>query len=418
MSRRRRFRTKNIIKNSNRTILYVIIATFIIASILIGSTLYNSNKSRQGSMETVNNVSNFFLEELAARRVKLISSELESLSNELSLSVGCIDDEDLKSIKSLRRYIGRMKRCYNLNKFALVDENGYIYTDHSTSTSLSMYPFISDGLKEHYMGTSNVYGLKKQLIIANPVRDITFKGAKITACFMELDIQNMFSSITLNSVQTDVYYNIYYKNGESLTKNSIGNRESGRNLMLELKEASFGSDFSKIFCSTIAIALFVYYVFEILQQTKKDSLTGLLNRHAYNADICKNPEEITALISIDMNGLKVINDTQGHAAGDEALVTLALCFRRALKNRQFGYRIGGDEFVILCRKARQDEMMDLIRRIETNVSETKYHCSVGYSYSPDGKKPVDDMLKESDMMMYAMKERFYKERGKASLKVR
>ena len=180
----------------------------------------------------------------------------------------------------------------------------------------------------------------------------------------------------------------------------------------------FGSDFSKIFCSTIATALFVYYVFEILQQTKKDSLTGLLNRHAYNADICKNPEEITALISIDMNGLKVINDTQGHAAGDEALVTLALCFRRALKSRQFGYRIGGDEFVILCRKARQDEMMDLIRRIETNVSETKYHCSVGYSYSPDGKKPVDDMLKESDMMMYAMKERFYKERGKASLKVR
>ena len=180
----------------------------------------------------------------------------------------------------------------------------------------------------------------------------------------------------------------------------------------------FGSDFSKIFCSTIAIALFVYYVFEILQQTKKDSLTGLLNRHAYNADICKNPEEITAMISIDMNGLKVINDTQGHAAGDEALVTLALCFRRALKSRQFGYRIGGDEFVILCRKTPQAEMTELIERIESNVSETEYYCSVGYSYSADGKKPVDDMLKESDMMMYAMKERFYKERGKASLKVR
>ena len=242
--RRRKFRSKNIIKESNRTIMYVVIATFIIASILIGSTLYNSNKSRQGSMETVNNVSNFFLEELAARRVKLISSEMESKSNELALSVGCIDDEDLKSIKTLRRYIGRMKRCYNLNKFALVDENGYIYTDHSTATALSMYPFLEDGLKEHYMGTSDIYGLKKQLIIANPVRDVEFQGAKITACFMELDIQNMFSSLTLNSVQTDVYYNIYYKNGESLTKNSIGNREGGRNLMKELEEASFGSDYS------------------------------------------------------------------------------------------------------------------------------------------------------------------------------
>ena len=124
------------------------------------------------------------------------------------------------------------------------------------------------------------------------------------------------------------------------------------------------------------------------------------------------------MISIDMNGLKVINDTQGHAAGDEALVTLALCFRRALKSRQFGYRIGGDEFVILCRKTPQAEMTELIERIESNVSETEYYCSVGYSYSADGKKPVNDMLKESDMMMYAMNERFYKERGKASLKIR
>ena len=173
----------------------------------------------------------------------------------------------------------------------------------------------------------------------------------------------------------------------------------------------FGSDFSGIFCSTIGIALFVYYVFEILQQTKKDSLTGLLNRHAYHADISNNPEEITALISIDMNGLKSINDTQGHAAGDEALVTLALCFRRALKSRQYGYRIGGDEFVILCRKTSRDDMSELIKRIESYVGETKYNCSIGYSYSADGKKPVEDMLRESDMMMYAMKERYYKEQG-------
>ena len=122
----------------------------------------------------------------------------------------------------------------------------------------------------------------------------------------------------------------------------------------------FESTFSRIFCPTIAFALFVYYVFEILQQTKKDSLTGLLNRHAYHADVLKNPEEITALISIDMNGLKVLNDTQGHAAGDEALVTLALCFHRALKSRQFGYRIGGDEFVILCRKTSQAELTELL----------------------------------------------------------
>ena len=174
----------------------------------------------------------------------------------------------------------------------------------------------------------------------------------------------------------------------------------------------FGSDFSKIFCSTIAIALFIYYVFEILQQTKKDSLTGLLNRHAYQADTCMNPEDITALVSIDINGLKTLNDTFGHAAGDEALVTLALCFHKALKSRQFGYRIGGDEFVILCRKTSQEGVTELIKRIEDNVSETKYHCAIGYSYSADGERTIEDMLRESDVMMYAAKERYYAQSGR------
>ena len=173
----------------------------------------------------------------------------------------------------------------------------------------------------------------------------------------------------------------------------------------------FGSDFSKIFCSTLGTALFIYYVFEILQQTKKDSLTGLLNRHAYHADIVKNPEEINALISIDMNGLKTLNDTFGHTAGDEALVTLAICLHHALKSRQFGYRTGGDEFIVLCRKTSKAEMLKLIGRIKKNVRETKYRCAIGYSYSENGEKSIEDMLKESDVMMYAVKDRYYKEHG-------
>ena len=175
----------------------------------------------------------------------------------------------------------------------------------------------------------------------------------------------------------------------------------------------FGTDFAKIFCSTIGTALFIYYVFEILQQTKKDSLTGLLNRRAYIADTQLNPEEITALISIDMNGLKALNDTQGHVAGDEALVTLALCFCSSLKSNQFGYRIGGDEFIILCRKTSESEMMKLINRIESAVDETEYRIALGYSYCEIGEKSVEEMLKESDRMMYAAKDRFYENSGKA-----
>ena len=169
----------------------------------------------------------------------------------------------------------------------------------------------------------------------------------------------------------------------------------------------FGTKFAQIFCTTIMIALFVYYVFSIHQLGKIDPLTGVLNLQAFYADSTVNQEDITALISMDMNGLKKINDTLGHAAGDQALVTVAECFMGELNSHQAIYRIGGDEFVIICRKTPQNEVEDLIRQIQEKLSKTKYSGSIGYSYSVDGKKPVNEMLRESDENMYAAKAKYY-----------
>ena len=171
-----------------------------------------------------------------------------------------------------------------------------------------------------------------------------------------------------------------------------------------------GKEYSKIFCTTIAISLFVYYVFQILQLTKKDALTGLLNRQAYYA-ATRTSREISALLSIDMNGLKVINDTGGHYAGDVALETLAMCFFKAAKNNMHVYRLGGDEFVILCKKTSEGELHALLERIEKNVSETKFSCSIGYSYNADGSKTIEQMVKESDEMMYQNKAKYYQNKG-------
>ena len=169
-----------------------------------------------------------------------------------------------------------------------------------------------------------------------------------------------------------------------------------------------GPDFSQIFCPTIAAALFIYYVFSILQLTKKDALTGLLNRQAYYAETSKTHKDITAIISLDMNGLKKINDTYGHDAGDEALITLAVCFSRACKVKQSAYRMGGDEFAIVCHKTSEEEVRQLIERIKKLVSETKYTCSIGYSYQQDGFVNLEELLKASDEQMYLDKAEFYR----------
>lgn len=173
-----------------------------------------------------------------------------------------------------------------------------------------------------------------------------------------------------------------------------------------------GKEYSKIFCTTVAIALFVYYVFLIIQLTKKDALTGLLNRQAYYASIRHNVKDITAIVSIDMNGLKRINDTQGHLAGDEAIATVASCFLSVAKFKQPVFRIGGDEFIIICRKTTEEELIKLMSDIKKSVASTKYSIAIGYSYCALNNKVIEDMVKESDLMMYKDKAKHYEEENK------
>ena len=173
----------------------------------------------------------------------------------------------------------------------------------------------------------------------------------------------------------------------------------------------FGSQFSEIYCTTVGAGIFIYYVFLIIQLSNKDALTGVLNRQAFNAETSNDEKEITAMISIDTNELKATNDTYGHAAGDEELITLALCFIRACNARQSVYRIGGDEFVIVCRKTSEIELMKLVDRVEKHVAETKYTCSLGYSFRKDYSKDIPTLLKESDAMMYKNKTSYYQSKS-------
>ena len=117
-----------------------------------------------------------------------------------------------------------------------------------------------------------------------------------------------------------------------------------------------------------------------------------------------------------MNGLKPINDNEGHLAGDKALTTLSGCFTKAATINQLIYRLGGDEFIILCRKTNEEELKAFIKNIKKNVAKTKYSCSIGCCYCASGEKDLEEMVKESDEMMYVDKARHYQELAELSKK--
>ncbi|MCR4647040.1 MAG: GGDEF domain-containing protein [Oscillospiraceae bacterium] len=173
----------------------------------------------------------------------------------------------------------------------------------------------------------------------------------------------------------------------------------------------FWEDFNQWFSLTIAVDVFVYYVFILHQMTKRDVLTGLLNRQTYNADSQKFAESITALVALDMNGLKEINDKNGHIAGDAALAALGKCFLSCTTRNQRVYRIGGDEFAILCLKNSREELDSLTEKLRSALAETDYSCSIGWCYSAT-PRALDSLYKEADAMLYEDKERYYRETGK------
>ena len=114
---------------------------------------------------------------------------------------------------------------------------------------------------------------------------------------------------------------------------------------------------------------------------------------------------------MDMNGLKELNDNDGHVAGDLALKTLADCFRKAAQHRQRVYRIGGDEYVIICVNSTESDVLKLVERIRQEVAETAYTCSVGYAMKTDDSS-IDKLYQKADTVLYKDKQSFYETVGK------
>lgn len=154
-------------------------------------------------------------------------------------------------------------------------------------------------------------------------------------------------------------------------------------------------DYSTIFTS----AILLYYVMFYIHMAKIDPLTRLLNRQSYYQDIKNGTQNITGIISIDMNEMKYINDTAGHHAGDVALKTVATAIRRICPDRCPVYRMGGDEFLVLCRGLSESEIRDVVSKMRKVLSCTTYVCAFGYAVHSQGRS-LEETAREADARMF------------------
>ncbi len=156
-------------------------------------------------------------------------------------------------------------------------------------------------------------------------------------------------------------------------------------------------DYSTLFASI----LLVYYLALYVLTAKEDTLTHLLNRQCYYADSEKLKNQITAVVSVDMNDLKKINDYQGHDAGDKALMTVAECLVKNRNKNKNVYRVGGDEFAIFYLGRTEDEVHNDIEQMRAAMSLTQYECAFGCEMVKD--RDVEKAIIAADREMYKNK---------------
>lgn len=151
-----------------------------------------------------------------------------------------------------------------------------------------------------------------------------------------------------------------------------------------------------------------------------DALTGLPNRALFEEQVAEALETLrgtgqwAVLAFLDLDNFKLVNDTLGHAAGDELLKVTATRMRASVRKSDMVVRVGGDEFILLlnglpCERdivlARLEDIRAAIAApMQINGRSLQVTCSMGVACFPNQGKTVGELLANADMAMYRAKE--------------
>lgn len=202
----------------------------------------------------------------------------------------------------------------------------------------------------------------------------------------------------------------------------IGMQElSGRNCRVAYLAATFAVTFLYIHYSEFSQLRLDEKIIEQEDKLLNDPLTGVRSRFAYfeTVDTYKNyiPDDLTVFL-IDINGLKTVNDSIGHEAGDDLIRGAAACIETSVGKKGQTFRIGGDEFVVfavMSRKKLEAALLELKHETEKwrGTKVDKVSLSVGYVRAEEYKGfSVEELVKEADKGMYEQKKEYYRISGR------
>lgn len=153
-----------------------------------------------------------------------------------------------------------------------------------------------------------------------------------------------------------------------------------------------------------------YTIRSVRRKALRDPLTGIGNRLAFEQRLAQEWKRARrygrplGVLLLDVDGLKRVNDNEGHSAGDDLLRSVAERIEADIREPDLAARLAGDEFVVLCPETTFAGMQQLAAKLEGQLEGGDMRASIGCAEMREGDESPDDMVARADEAMYRVKE--------------
>ncbi len=364
-------------------------------------------------------INNAFLKQINLAEKKLIGNKIWEVfpgieeTDMFSLIKECMADRSVKEIKSKFKFTEGEEKSLHLRIYP-VSEGVFVLSNDITERVKAINELKNENtwLKALYENSNDpivTVDKKNNIINVNDAFEELFKYS-----FKEIEgskLDQIMSGRNDNSVD------------EKYTSDLLEKRVMGKEDTLYDKEGNAVECIIKkvpVIVDRKVIGAYVIYDDISLRKKREkdilyigyhDGLTGLNNRVFLEAEIASleaNRVFPICILMLDLNGLKLINDSYGHRIGDKLLIRTAEVLKNIFREEDIIVRWGGDEFVILLTDTSDTIIESLIKRIKNinqnveveNGNQIPLSLAVGWSVKKDESTEIDDLLQEAENMMY------------------
>lgn len=197
--------------------------------------------------------------------------------------------------------------------------------------------------------------------------------------------------------------------------NAPNGRKLGTLCIIDRQPRSFGKEDLEALQD---LASMVERELSAVQQATLDELTNISNRRGfmmlaqYSLHLCAREKISVSMVFMDLDQFKPINDTFGHAEGDQALIAFTEQMKATCRDADIYARLGGDEFVMLLINTSKEHAENIVARLRQSVEKYNQEAKRGYDitfshgiveFNPERQHTIKTMLADGDSLMYALK---------------